>query len=105
LRIVEGRDQLLISKPIVDEVLKVLAKKFARAPEELARVAILLADLADMVRPRRRGPMLKDKADNRILECAATGDADLIVTGDQVMLGLGGFEEVRLLSLQAYLES
>ena len=47
VRTIEGRDQLLISKPIVDEVLEVIARKFARDPEELARVAVLLADLAD----------------------------------------------------------
>ncbi len=104
LRIIENRDQLLISKPIVDEVLKVLARKFARDREEFSRVAVFLADLADTVRPRRRVRVLKDDADNRILECAATGHADLIVTGDQVMLELGGFEGIQILSLRAYLE-
>jgi uncharacterized protein len=105
LRIIEGRDRLLVSKPILDEVLEVLARKFARNPEELARVAVLLSELGDMVRPKRRIRKLKDDADNRILECAATGAADLIVTGDQDFLDLGAFEGVRLLSLRAYLES
>jgi putative PIN family toxin of toxin-antitoxin system len=105
LRIIENRDQLLISKPIVDEVLEVLARKFARDPEELSRVAVFLADLADTVRPRRRVRVLKDEADNRILECAVTGDVDLIVTGDQAMLELGSFEGIQITSLRAYLEA
>jgi putative PIN family toxin of toxin-antitoxin system len=105
LRIIENHDQLLISKPIVDEVLEVLARKFARDPEELSRVAVLLADLGDMVRPRRRIRALMDDADNRILECAVTGNADLIVTGDRAVLELGEFEGVRLVSLREYLES
>jgi uncharacterized protein len=105
LRIIENRDQLLISKPIVDEVLEVLARKFARDPEELARVAVFLNDLAYMVRPRRRVRVLKDEADNRILECAVTGGADLIVTGDQAMLELGSFEGIQITSLRAYLEA
>jgi uncharacterized protein len=105
LRIIEGQDQLLISKPIVDEVLRVLARKFARDPEELSRVAVFLSDLADMMLPRRRVRVLKDDADNRILECAVTGHADLIVTGDQAMLELGAFEGIRLLSLRTYLDS
>jgi len=67
LRIIEGRDRLLVSKPILDEVLEVLARKFARDPEELARVAVLLSELGDMVRPKRRIRKLKDDADNRIL--------------------------------------
>lgn len=105
LRIIEGRERLLVSKPILDEVLEVLARKFARDPEELARVAVLLSELGDMVRPKRRIRKLKDDADNRILECAASGAADLIVTGDQDFLDLGAFEGIRLLSLRAYLES
>ncbi|MGH7905248.1 MAG: putative toxin-antitoxin system toxin component, PIN family [Candidatus Binataceae bacterium] len=104
-RIIEGRDQLLISKPIVDEVLGVLARKFARDAEELARAAVLLADLGEMVRPKRRIRVLRDDTDNRILECAVTGQADLIVTGDHDMLELGAFADVRVLSLRAYLES
>lgn len=52
LRIIEERDQLIISKPILDELLAVLARKFSRDAEELARVAILLSELAS---PRGRG--------------------------------------------------
>ena len=105
LRIIENRDQLLISKPIVDKVLEVLARKFAREPEELARVAVLLTELADWVRPRRRVRVLKDEADTRILECAVTGGADSIVTEDQAMLELSGFEGIQITSLRAYLEA
>lgn len=105
LRIIEGRDQLLVSRAIVDEVLLVLARKFARNAEDLARVALLFAELGEVVRPRRRIRVLKDDADNRVLECTVAGGADLIVTGDQDMLEVGAFEGVRLLSLRAYLES
>ena len=105
LRIVENRDQLFISKHIVDEVLEVLARKFARDLEELARVAVLLNDLAEVIRPRRRIRALKDKADNRILECAVTAAVDLIVTGDQAMLELGRFEGIPIISLRTYLEA
>jgi hypothetical protein len=66
-RIIEGYDQLLIPKPIIDEVLGVLARKFPRDPEELARVAILLSDLSETVRPRRRIRMLKGGTENVLL--------------------------------------
>lgn len=103
-RIIEGDDQLLVSKSIIDEVLGVLARKFARDREELARVAVVLAELGEMIQPRRRIRALEDDADNRILECAIAGRADLIVTGDRVMLELGGFEHIRIVSLRSYLE-
>ena len=44
--IIEGRDRLLISKPLLHELLTVLANKFSHDREELARVAVFLGDLA-----------------------------------------------------------
>ncbi len=104
-RVVGGRDELVVSKQIVGEVLIVLARKFAREREELARVAVLLSELGEMVSPGRRIRILNDAADNAILECAVAGRAEAIVTGDRAMLELGAFEGTRVLSLRRYLES
>jgi putative PIN family toxin of toxin-antitoxin system len=102
---IEGRLQLVISKAIVHELLDVLARKFERDSEELARVAVLLSDLAEVVNPRRRIDVLRDAADNRILECAVAARADVIVTGDKAMLDLGEYEGIRILALREFLES
>lgn len=103
-RIIEERDELVLSKPILDELLGVLARKFSRDPEELARVAVFLSTTATFVAPRRRLRVVKDDPDNRVLECALTGRAQAIVTGDHALLALRDFRSVRLLSLRDYLE-
>ena len=103
LRIIEERDQLIISKPILGELLGVLARKFARDAEDLARVAILLSELAVTVKPRRKLRIVKDDPDNRVLECAVAGRADAIVTGDKELLGLAEYHRVRIVSLRDYL--
>ena len=103
-RIIEERDRLLLSKPILDELLGILARKFSRDSEELAHVAVFLSDLSIVVKPRRKLAVLADDPDNRILECAVTGGADAIVTGDEALLDLKTFRKVKLLSLRAYLE-
>lgn len=103
-RIIEEQDTLLISPSILDELLGVLARKFARDGEELARVAVFLSDLAETVRPRTRLKVVADDPDNRILECAIAGHADAIVTGDRALLALGTFRKVRLLTLANYLD-
>ena len=103
-RIAQEQDVLLISAPILDELLGVLARKFARDGEELARIAIFLSDLAVTVRPRTRLRVVADDPDNRILECAVAGRADAIVTGDRALLALGTYRRVRLLTLAGYLE-
>jgi uncharacterized protein len=102
LRILEERDELLLSKPILDELLGVLARKFSRDAEELARVAVFLSDLATAVRPRRKLRVVKDDPDNRVLECAVAGRADRVVTGDAALLALREFRGVRVVSLRDY---
>lgn len=105
LKVVEGDVRLAISRAIILEVLDVLARKFDRNPEELAHVAVYLSELAVVVTPRRRLKVLDDEPDNRILECAVSSRADVIVTGDRAMLRLGAYRGVRILSLRDFLES
>ena len=103
LKAIEGEAQLVISKAIIHELLDVLARKFGRDAEELARIAVFLAELADVVQPRGRIEVLMDETDNRILECAITGRADVIVTGDRAMLELGEYQGVRIMTLREFL--
>ena len=97
--------RLILFKPILDELLGVLARKFSRDPEELARIAVFLSGIADTVRPRRRLRVAKDEPDNRVLECAIAGRVDAIVTGDRELLALRAYRGVRILSMRDYLGS
>ena len=103
-RIVEERDQLVISKLVLDELLGILGRKFARDAEELAHAAVFLSELGVVVKPRQRLRVLKDDPDNRILECAVAERADAIVTGDKALLELDEYRGVRILSLREYLD-
>ncbi len=105
LKIIENDIHLVISKAIIHELLDVLARKFGRDAEELARVAVYLSELGEMVSPKRKIKILKDDPDNRILECAIAGRADMIVTGDQAMLRLGEYEGVRIITLKEFLQT
>ena len=104
-RVLDAEDELVISRAIIDELLTVLARKFARDADELGRVAVFLTDLGVVVRPRGRVTILSDEADNRILECARSGHADVIVTGDRAMLALGRYQDIEIKSLRNYLGS
>lgn len=105
LRVIEEKDQLLLSKPILDELLSVLARKFDRNAEELARVALYLDSLTISVKPRLRIRVLDDEPDNRVIECAVAGKAQAIVTGDKRFLELREHRGIRMLTLRAFLES
>ncbi len=102
--VIDARVNLCISKEIIHEVLRVLAQKFSKGPEELSRTAVFLSELAELVVPRKKLAVLDDEPDNRILECAVTGHADAIVTGDRAMLNLKKYQEIRVLSLRQFLD-
>ena len=102
--VIDARVNLCISKEIIYEVLGVLAQKSSKGPEELARTAVFLSELAELVVPRKKLAVLDDEPDNRILECAVTGHADVIVTGDRAMLNLKKYQEIRILSLRQFLD-
>lgn len=102
--ILDGVDDLVLSPPLIREVLSVLAKKFSRDREELSRVAVVLGEMGEIVNPSRRLAVFRDDPDNRILECAVEGHAEAIVTGDKAMLAVGEYEGIRLITLAGYLD-
>jgi len=105
LKVFEGNDILLLSKEMLDKLLRVLSSKFGRDREEISRLAVILSEMVEWVRPTLRISVLNDEPDNRILECAFSGKADFIVTGDKKMLEVKEYEKRRIISLNAYLES
>ena len=90
-RIVEEKDQLLLSKPILDELLGILGRKFSRDAEALVHAAVFLTELSLCVKPRQRLRVVKGEPDNRIIECPLAGHAEVIVTGDRGLLALGEY--------------
>lgn len=103
-RILEGYDHLILSKAIINELLEVLSRKFERDKEALSRIAVFLVDIAELVHPRRKLAVLEDEPDNRILECAVSGKAQRIVTGDRAMLKLKKYDGIKIISLKEYLD-
>lgn len=84
--------------------MEVLSRKFARDQEALSRVAVFLSEIGELVQPRYKLTVLEDEPDNRILECALSGKANLVVTGDRAMLNLGKYNEISIISLRKYLD-
>ncbi len=103
-RVIEGHDELVISPAIIKEVLSVLSSKFGRERESLSHVAVVLSELGELVEPKQTVRVLRDDPDNRILECASLGNADVIVTGDKEMLPLREHDRVKIVSLKEYID-
>jgi len=102
LNIRSGRDLMFISCPIIKELLRVLADKFGRTEAELEVMRAFIRQYGHMVTPTETLSILADEPDNRILECAVAASADMIVTGDRLMLTLGKFQGIRRASSRAF---
>lgn len=63
----------------------------------------LLGRIAEIVPIVRRVRACRDPADDKFLEVAVNGRADLIITGDQDLLALDPFMAIAVMSPAAYL--
>ena len=97
--VLSGQVTLVISPALLGELARVLAyPKLAAIFDDSAAVVAAVAGAADTVEPAEHVTVLADEPDNRVLEAAAAGRADLIVTGDQAMQELGSFRGIPIVS-------
>ncbi|WP_297212678.1 MULTISPECIES: putative toxin-antitoxin system toxin component, PIN family [Thermodesulfovibrio] len=104
LKILRENYSLFISKEIIDEILSVFAKKFSYDREYLSRTALFLSEIAEVVQPTEKIDILKDKGDNKIIECAVAARADVIVSGDKELLSLGEHKDIKIITLREFLQ-
>jgi putative PIN family toxin of toxin-antitoxin system len=85
----EGRYRLIVSVPIIREIAEVLRSDFTRPEDDLPRRIRLVAQVAHVVITKSTLNLVAaDPDDNRILECAVDGKADLIVSNDRHLVDL-----------------
>lgn len=99
--------QLLISNTTLEELADVLSRpKFdpyvsVEDRQEFIRVLSRVAERVDIISPIKA---CRDPKDDKFLEVAINGEADLIVTGDKDLLALHPFREVEIITPREYIE-
>jgi len=86
---------LLTSPPIMREVARVLREYVGWQEPEIVSQLKLIAKVAEIVVPSITvKAVTEDDADNRVLECAVAGKADLVVSGDHHLRRLKSFRGI-----------
>ena len=99
LREVLAFHQLLLSRDVLRELRRVLAKKLGADRETVGELIALLREEAVVARPGRPPKLtLKDADDLPILAAAVAGKADVFVTGDAELLRLSKIGQLRVVS-------
>ncbi len=105
----DGRFELILSPPLLDELRRTLedrrVKKYVRL--ESAAVDGLIAALDALATPVSGGrsipPTARDLDDDRVLAAALEGNADYVVTGNEDLLVLEQYEGIRIVTPRAFL--
>lgn len=100
---ITGEYALLTSPAVLTEVADKLYSVLGFDDEHVRAVIMQVSRIAEVLRPRARLTVVSDDPDNRILECATEGVADVIVSGDHHLLDIGAYHGIRILRPAAFL--
>jgi hypothetical protein len=97
---------LIVTEVIIDEYLSVLKRpKFKIEQVEIENFSALLIDKAEFVIPLEYIKTISnDDSDNKFLDAAVAGQANIIVSGDQHLLELKSFRNIEILNAKEFLE-
>ena len=100
-----GDVRLLVSRPILEEYLRVLGYQKFRLQETeinfLTNEYILrFAETVNVVEMRQ---VSIDKDDDKFVECALAGLADAVISGDKHLLTLGTVDGIPILTLRTFI--
>src|SRR3989344_7409757 len=99
-----GEYQLVISAEILGEVADKLRNKFQFPEEKIQELIDILMIYCHIVDVTSKFDVVRDKKDNKIVECAFDGKVDYIVTGDPDLLVLKEFRGIKIVKAKEFLE-
>ncbi len=86
---------LITSAEILTETVRILEEKFKWPEHNINKFVRRLSDISENIKPGIKVNVIKEReSDNRILECAISGNASLIVSGDKHLLKLKEYKNI-----------
>jgi len=101
----DGRFTMLVSRPLLEELADVIQRpKLAPYFPDPLSLVLLIEAMGVIVEPMNvLDEIPDDPDDNRVLEAAQTGHADVIVSGDKHLLDLIVFDGIAIIRPAAFL--
>ena len=102
--LLEKKFRAIASPILFAEIEDVINKKFPLSGEDLRLFRKQTQKTFEIVNPKKTISLLKDDADNRVLEAAVEGTCQYIITGDKELLSLGEFKGIKIVRVTEFLD-
>jgi putative PIN family toxin of toxin-antitoxin system len=98
----DGRFTIIHSTPILVEIIEVLGRrpfrtKYHIEPEDITALVNLIRLRGELVISERSVAVCRDPKDDKFLEAALAGKADVIISGDDDLLVLKSIENIPII--------
>ena len=105
-RIIEGIDELFITDQIINEISDVMARpKFKTEKEIIVGYINTIKNSSKKINIEGKiTDICRDKNDDDKIECAVTSEADFLLTGDNDLLVIKNYNNIRILTQKEYLD-
>lgn len=103
-RWLDGEFDVLLSRPILEEIVRVtgyarIQRKYKQVRENRLEFVDLITEQSLWVQPAEDvSAIVADESDNRYLECTLAGGARYVVTGDQHLLEIADYQGVQIIT-------
>lgn len=109
LRLRQSEYTLLYAQSLLEELIDVLNRprirtKYNLTQDDIKAVVALILLRGEAIEPKRTITICRDPKDNKFLEVAVAGKADVIVSGDEDLLVLHPFEDIPIVQPRIFLE-
>jgi len=105
-RVTNGLDELFITNEILDEIMSVMNKKkyYKVNINDINEYIKIIESYSIKLSSNDVPEISRDLDDNKILQCAVDGNCDFIVTGDDDLLVLKEYKNIKIVKPKDYLD-
>jgi hypothetical protein len=108
LEMAKNQGIIILSETVIDELSDVLSRsKFDRYLAKSIRQELLetLVEASLLVQPSESIDECRDPKDNKYLELAISGHAESLITGDEDLLVLNPFRNIKIITVLEFLDT
>ena len=97
--------EIFSSEEILEELQKILKRDFEQPEDLIGEQINFIKQLVEIVEIQEKVDFVKeDIDDNKIIECAVSANANFIITGDNHLLKLKEYHQIKIINVRDFLD-